>query len=257
MDELEGYYPPYEVYSNLLKMLAYRKLSLTKSATYPGESHTTPLSQAEFTRLFQNHQYVTITAKDGEGKERRHPKGTEKHTKTLPTVTYIVQIAPASVHLSKSASLEKLIRLVGLNKAPTDRNVELILVYKGVFGSNLRSNALANFEWTGVTEEEQNGVKTRKLSGFQTIQTVPYHMFTSEIPKHMTAIPHIPLKKSEERTLLSTLRLDKTSLPVIRNTDTMSIWYGFVPGMIIKQIVDSEITGQGIVYRLVKVGPLI
>lgn len=256
MDELDGYYYPYETYANLIKMLAYRKLVITKSASYPGENHVAPLNQTEFTRLFQNNQYITIVAKDGEGRERRYPKGTDKHTRAYPTVTYIVQLAPESVHMSKSATLEKLMRLVGLNKPPQDRNIELLLVYKGEFGPNLRTK-LSEFEWSGIIEEEQGGVITRKQSGYQIVQTVPYYMFTTEAPKHMTAVPHIPLKKSEERELMAVLRIDKSALPVIRNTDTMSIWYGLMPGMIVRQIVDSEITGQGVVYRLVKVGPVI
>lgn len=256
MDELSGYYPPYEVYGNILKLLGYRKLTLTKSASYPGESHVAPLTQTEFTRLFQNHQYITIVAKDSEGKERRYPKGIEKHTRALPTATYIVQLAPESAHMSKSASLAKLVRLVGLNKPPQDRNVEMLLVYKGTFGPNLRTE-ISNYEWNGIHEETAEGVTTQKKVGFQTIQTVPYLMVTTEIPRHMTAVPHIQLSKTEERKVLAVLRLDKNSLPVIRNTDTMGIWYGLVPGMIIKQIVDSEITGQGIVYRVVKIGPQI
>lgn len=256
MEDLDGYYPPYEVYSNLIKMLGYRDLVMVKSASYPGETHVAALNQGEFARLFQANQYITIIAKDGAGKERRYAKGIEKHTRTYPTSTYIVQLSPESIHMSKSATLEKFMRSVGLNKPPQEKNIELLLVYKGEFGSNLRTK-LSEFEWSGLLEETVDGVQTKKQIGFQTIQTVPYFMFTTEIPRHMTAVKHIPIRKAEEKKLLESLHLDKSMLPVIRNTDTMSIWYGLVVGMIVKQIVDSEATGQGIVYRLVKPGPSI
>lgn len=257
-DELSDHYYPFEVYSNILKMLNYRKLVLVKAAAYSGEQRAEPLDKATFTKLFQYHQYILITAKDGPEKERRPLKSVAKHTRDsdkYPTWTYVLLVMPGAVHLSKSANLEKLIKTVGLASPPKDRNIEVLLVHEGEFASNL-SNKLASFNFNGIVKStDANGEPVETLTGYQQFQIIPYSILITERPKHVLCPPHIALTKAEEKQVLKTLRVEKTGLPVIRHNDPMSIWYGLTVNSVVKIIVDSETTGTGIKYCIVRPGP--
>lgn len=257
-DELSDHYYPFEVYNNIIKMLAYRKLTLVKAATYSGEQRSEPLDKTTFTKLFQYHQYILVTAKDAPDKERRPLKSAAKHTRdsaNYPTWTYVLLVMPGATHLGKSANLEKLIKTVGLATPPKDRNIEVLLVHEDEFTSNL-VNKLVSYNFNGVLKgNNNNGDPIETLTGYQQIQTVPYYILTTERPKHVLCPPHIPLSKAEEKHVMRTLRVEKSGLPVIRHNEPMGIWYGLTIGSVVKVIVDSETTGTGIKYCVVRPGP--
>lgn len=256
-DELSDHYYPYEVYNNVIKMLGYRKLTLVKAAAYSGEQRTEPLDKATFTRLFQYHQYILVMAKDSPDKERRPLKSMAKHTQdpaAYPTWTYVLLVMPGAQHLSKADNLKKLIKTVGLNNPPKDRNLEVLLVYEGDFASNL-INKMVSFNFNGILKETNENGDVEVLTGYQQIQTVPYSILTTERPKHVLCPPHIPLTKAEEKQVMKMLRVEKSGLPVIRHNEPMSIWYGLTIGSVVKIIVDSETTGTGVKYCVVRAGP--
>jgi DNA-directed RNA polymerase subunit H (RpoH/RPB5) len=238
-------YLPFTVYTNLGKLIEYRKLELvsgdaTKIAGGKPRAGVL-LSQEDFTPAIQYNGYIMIEAKDGPQRERRHPKGMAPGTKNKLVKTIIILLDKDSTYVSAAQQFVKLLNHVPKIKEPErDFNMDILLITYDSLGTNI----LNKFdEYTTLGSEN---------AGYIRILPYEYKLFTSERMKHKSIPPSRVITREEEKKVVAELFADKKDLPKMRVIEPVAVWLGAEVGDMIEELIPSEAAGVETKYRVVR-----
>jgi DNA-directed RNA polymerase subunit H (RpoH/RPB5) len=202
--------PTDQVYTNLVKMLAYRNVVQVGSA----------LTMDDLAQRLNNLEYVTINGTRGADDVRG------------AATVIIVLIAPGSKYSAKSAEFKKIIK--GLPKTKPGEQLEVIFVSSESLTSHIKRYI----------------DKHRAANTSLRIEHYDYSFFLIEAPRHVSVPRHTVATREEVEAYCKYFYTTKERFPMIReSTDPQAVWLGLRPGMVVRIERPSDTAGFAVVYR--------
>ena len=146
------------------------------------------------------------------------------------TELYTFLLSPGSKYSNKTVEFRKLLKQVPEN---SNKTIEIMFV---------SSTELTTF----IVKQ----IETHKKS-YDNIQ-IEHHLydkFEIEIPKHVSVPEHIIMTEEETERVCREQSTMKENFPKISQNDTMAVWLGIHPGMLIKINRVSETACMSVAYR--------
>jgi DNA-directed RNA polymerase subunit H (RpoH/RPB5) len=216
------------VYDNIQEVIKYRNLELVSGDVTKVLSGT---GDDAFVNSVQYSGYIMLEAKDGEAKDRRHPKSMHSGTRSFGTKTIFLLLDQNSTHMNSASNFASLLnRVPGIKESRRDYNLDIIVIPYQNPGSNIL-NKMAEYTFIGA---ENNG--------YVRLQLYRYAWFTSNKMEHVSVTPARIISRTEEQKLCNDIHANKTSMKNIRVSDPVAFWLGAEIGDVILQESPSEAT---------------
>ncbi len=205
-------YIPWQVYTNLLKMMEYRGITRRDE----------PMPADTFVQNLNHYDYVMIRGSRDVSDPREHS-------------IVIVLIAPGSNYATKSADFKRL-----LQKVPVDTSQSQHVATNIIFVSEEKLTTHIN--------KQLNVYKHETPTVY--VEDYDYEYFLIEIPKHSMVPPHSIPPEEEITQFCNKWCVNRWDFEKISRDDVMAVWLGLRPGMVVKINRISETAGRALAYRI-------
>jgi DNA-directed RNA polymerase subunit H (RpoH/RPB5) len=232
----------YRVYKNLFELVKYRKLRMTSGdLTELSGSNPEMLEENDLINVIQKEGYIMLGAEYTEKKVKKLIPGMHPSTVNLPTKTIFVLLNERSVHTSSANNFEKLLnKIPDINSSGNQFNMDILVITSDQQKSGI-TNKPGKFSHIGSESE-----------GFVRITMHNYSMFTSNRMKNVAVSPAKILSQKNAKQIVRELNISKLNLPKMKVNSVVAVWLGAEVGDIVKEIMDSEATGQELKFMYVK-----
>lgn len=201
---------PGQVYNNLVKMMAYRGVTISSDIA----------DSSEVMQRLNHYEFIIISGVRGPEDSRG------------AAAVVIVLIAPDSKYSAKSGDFKKL--LSKLPKPQQGYNLEIIFVSPDELTPHI------------VRKIKSFQAENPNVS----VEAHVYKLFMLEAPKHAQVPKHVILLPEEIDEFCDIEFVSKKHFQKINRDDCQAIWLGLKPGMVVKIYRVSETAGESIGYRL-------
>lgn len=232
----------YKVYKNLFELVKYRKLEMTSGdLTKLSKKETPILEENDYIDVVQREGYIMLEAKDSDRKVRKLINDMHPYTLELPVKTIFVILGRYSEYTTSANKFEKLIyKIPGVDPYPKEFNSDIIIITSDKQKSGI-TNKPGKFAYNGSNSE-----------GFVRITMYDYSMFTSNRMKNIAVSPAKILSQKNAKKVTKELNISKINMPRMRVNSVVAVWLGAEIGDIVKEIMDSEVTGNELKFLYVK-----
>jgi DNA-directed RNA polymerase subunit H (RpoH/RPB5) len=202
-------YVPGEVYVNIIKMLNYRGVKLDGA----------PLASDEVVKALNHFEYIKVTGT----RKNDDPRG--------EAIVAVFLINPNSKYSNKTADFRKLVKW--FPKRKNDEKMDIIFISKDPLTTHIVKQ---------INVIRKENVNTQ-------LEHYEYEKFLIEVPKHVAVPEHIILTEDEINEICEIEKCSRDQFPKILQTDSMAVWLGLKPGMVVKIKRISETACTAIAYR--------
>lgn len=217
MSSMNGGFDMYNIYSNIFGLLEFQNIP-----------QPAKMERKDVLAALASSEYINIIANKPANEYRPQ------------AIAVFVLIAKNSKYSSQLASFAKrLAECLALRPKDSTQQIDMMFI---VDPSSLHDGRPSNFIAGAIAEFVRSNKNV-------TVDFRSYAPFVINFSKSSMCIGHSIASKAELEELSTRWHIQKESMPKILKSDTMAIWVGAQPGMVVRIDAPSEVAGYAVRYR--------